>query len=149
MKLLLQRVTEAAVDVDGACVGRIGQGLLVLVCAEPGDRQDDAAYLARKVAKMRIFSDDDGKMNRSVQDIDGAVLAVSQFTLAARWKSGNRPGFSDAAPPDLGEELYNNFCDALRAEAVPVETGRFAAEMKVSLVNDGPITIWMDSRDPR
>ncbi|WP_425403906.1 D-aminoacyl-tRNA deacylase [Hwanghaeella sp.] len=149
MKLLLQRVAEAAVDVDGACVGRIGQGVLVFVCAEPGDTEEDAAYLARKVVLMRIFSDDDGKMNRSVADIGGAVLAVSQFTLAARWKKGNRPGFSDAAEPELGKRLYEHFCEALRSEGVPVETGRFAAEMKVSLVNDGPITIWMDSRDPR
>ena len=149
MKLLLQRVTEAAVDVGGACVGRIGKGLLVLVCAEPGDTEEDAAYLARKVALMRIFNDDDGKMNRSVADIGGAVLAVSQFTLAARWKKGNRPGFSDAAEPALGERLYDFFCDALRSEGLPVETGLFAAEMIVSLVNDGPITIWMDSRDPR
>ena len=102
MKLLLQRAAEAAVEIDGACVGRIGQGLLVLVCAEPGDTVDDAAYLARKVALMRIFSDEGGKMNRSVVDIGGAVLAVSQFTLAARWKKGNRPGFSDAAEPALG-----------------------------------------------
>jgi D-tyrosyl-tRNA(Tyr) deacylase len=149
LKLLLQRAAEAAVEIDGACVGRIGQGLLVLVCAEPGDTVDDAAYLARKVALMRIFSDEGGKMNRSVVDIGGAVLAVSQFTLAARWKKGNRPGFSDAAEPALGERLYDAFCDAVRAEGLPVETGRFAAEMKVSLVNDGPITIWMDSRDPR
>jgi len=149
LKLLLQRVTEAAVEIDGACVGRIGHGLLVLVCAEPGDMVDDAAYLARKVALMRIFSDENGKMNRSVADIGGGILAVSQFTLTARWKKGNRPGFSDAAEPALGERLYNAFCDAVRAEGLPVETGRFAAEMKVSLVNDGPITIWMDSRDPR
>jgi len=149
LKLLLQRVTEAAVDIDGACVGRIGPGLLVLVCAEPGDTDEDAAYLARKVALMRIFSDDEGKMNRSVADIGGAVLSVSQFTLAARWKKGNRPGFSDAAGPELGARLYDCFCDALRAEGLPVETGRFGTEMKVSLVNDGPVTIWMDSRDPR
>lgn len=149
MKLLLQRVSEASVDVDETCVGRIGSGLLVLVCAEPGDGEEDASYLARKVALMRIFSDADGKMNRSVIDVGGSVLAVSQFTLAARWKKGNRPGFSDAAAPELGEHLYNCFCDALRAEGLPVETGRFAAEMKVALVNDGPITIWMDSRDPR
>lgn len=149
MKLLLQRVTEAAVHVDGACVGHISQGLLVLVCAEPGDREEDATYLARKVALMRIFNDDQGKMNRSVIDVGGSILAVSQFTLAARWKSGNRPGFSDAADPELGERLYDRFCDALRSEGLPVETGRFAAEMKVGLVNDGPITIWMDSRDPR
>ena len=149
MKLLLQRVAEAAVDIDGACVGRIGQGLLVLVCAERDDTEQDAAYLARKVVLMRIFSDDDGRMNRSVADIGGSVLVVSQFTLAARWKKGNRPGFSDAADPELGERLYVHFCEALRAESLPVETGRFAAEMKVSLVNDGPITIWMDSRDPR
>lgn len=134
---------------DGACVGRIGQGLLVFVCAEPGDREEDAAFLARKVSLMRIFGDDHGKMNRSLKDIGGSVLSISQFTLAARWKSGNRPGFSDAADPDLGRHLYGYFCDALRAEELPVETGRFAAEMKVSLVNDGPITIWMDSRDPR
>ena len=98
---------------------------------------------------MRIFNDENGKMNRSVMNIGGSVLAVSQFTLAARWKKGNRPGFSDAADPALGKQLYERFCDAVRAEGVPVETGRFAAEMQVSLVNDGPITIWMDSHDPR
>ena len=149
MKLLLQRVAEARVSVGEETVGAIGPGLLVLACAEPSDTAETLDYLARKVAAMRIFSDDEGKMNRSVCDVGGDVLAVSQFTLAARWKNGNRPGFSDAAPPDLGNRLFEGFCGALRDQGLSVETGRFGAEMQVSLVNDGPVTIWLDSENPR
>lgn len=149
MKLLLQRVGEARVTVGEETVGAIGAGLLVFACAEPSDTPETVGYLARKVAAMRIFSDDDGKMNRSVRDAGGTVLAVSQFTLAARWKSGNRPGFSDAAPPEDGNRLFETFCDALRDQELHVETGRFGAEMQVSLVNDGPVTIWLDSENPR
>lgn len=149
MKLLLQRVTEAAVTVEGDVIGAIGPGMLVLVCAEPDDDQATVDFLARKLAALRIFRDDEGKMNRSVQDIGGSVLAVSQFTLAARWRKGNRPGFTDAAGPEAGERLFEAFCTALRGEGLTVETGRFGAEMRVSLVNDGPVTIWIDSKDPR
>lgn len=130
---------------DADIVGAIGQGLLILVCAERGDTDEDAAYFARKIARMRIFTDDAGKMNRSVLDIGGAALVVSQFTLAADWKKGNRPGFSGAAAPDEGERLYNLFCAKLGAEGLPVRTGRFAADMQVALVNDGPVTIPMTS----
>lgn len=149
MKLLLQRVTEAAVTVEGDVIGAIGPGMLVLVCAEPDDDRATVDFLARKLAALRIFRDDEGKMNRSVQDIGGSVLAVSQFTLAARWRKGNRPGFTDAAGPEAGERLFEAFCKALRGEGLSVETGRFGAEMRVSLVNDGPVTIWLDSKDPR
>lgn len=144
MKAVLQRVSEACVSVDGKAVGEIGAGLLVLFCAEPEDTRDKAAFFARKIAAMRIFEDDAGKMNLSVRDIGGAVLAVSQFTLAAEWRKGNRPGFSRAAEPGLGEAIYENFCSCLRDEGVPVETGRFGANMKVSLINDGPVTMIMD-----
>ena len=145
MRALLQRVKEASVTVDGETVGAIGPGLVVLHCVEQGDGPEQVDYLARKIANLRIFADDAGKTNRSVLDIGGAALVVSQFTLAADWKKGNRPGFSRAAAPDLAEALYNYFCRALEGYGVPVETGRFAASMQVSLVNDGPFTIWMDT----
>ena len=148
MKALLQRVSEAAVTVGGERVGAIGRGLLILVCAEPDDTPDVAAFMARKIAALRIFPDDAGKMNLLVKDVAGAALAVSQFTLAADWRRGNRPGFSRAAGPELGEALYDQFCDLLRAEGLVVATGRFGAEMRVELVNEGPVTIWMDTNDP-
>lgn len=144
MKAVLQRVSEASVRVDGDIVGEIGSGLLVLVCAMQGDTEANADKLAAKVAKCRIFQDDAGKMNRSVQDIGGSVLVVSQFTLAADTVSGNRPGFSRAAAPADGERLYEYFADQLRALGLTVETGRFGADMKVSLLNDGPVTIPME-----
>lgn len=147
MKALLQRVTEASVSVEDAVVGTIGPGLVVLFCAEPDDSDEDAGFLARKIAAMRIFRDDAGKMNRALTDVGGAVLAVSQFTLAADWRRGNRPGFSRAAGPEKGEALYENFCARLRSEGVSVQTGRFGAEMQVQLVNDGPVTIWMDTNE--
>jgi len=145
MKALLQRVGEARVEVDGETIGMIGRGLVVLFCAEPGDREADAEALARKIAKLRIFADEAGKMNRSLIDVDGGALAVSQFTLAADLSRGNRPGFSGAAPPELGEALYRHFCTQLAGHGVAVETGRFGAHMAVHLVNDGPVTIWIDS----
>ncbi|MCJ1901984.1 MULTISPECIES: D-aminoacyl-tRNA deacylase [Paracoccus] len=147
MRALVQRVAEAQVTVAGRSIGRIGPGLLVLVCAMRGDPEDAAAKLAARVAKLRIFRDEAGKMNRSVQDIGGAVLVVSQFTLAADTSTGNRPGFSGAEAPERGEALYLRFAEALRALGLPVETGSFGADMQVSLVNDGPVTIWMDSAD--
>lgn len=144
MRAVVQRVSSAAVRVDGAVVGEIGAGLLVLVCAMQGDGPAQAARLAAKIARLRIFKDDSGKMNRSVSDIGGAVLTISQFTLAADLR-GNRPGFSTAAPPEEGERLYRAFCEELAALGLPVARGIFGADMKVSLLNDGPVTIWMDT----
>lgn len=139
-------MSEARVDIDGTSVGAIDRGLLVLFCAEPGDTREDAAYFARKIIAMRIFEDDAGKMNLSVKDIGGAVLAVSQFTLAAEWRNGNRPGFSAAAGPEEGAAMFDLFCEMLGEHGVPVETGRFGAHMEVSLVNDGPVTIIMNEK---
>lgn len=147
MRALLQRVSRATVDIGERRVGEIGPGLLVLVCAMQGDGETEAAALAAKIAKLRIFADDDGRMNRSVLDTGGAVLAVSQFTLAADTSRGNRPGFSRAAPPEEGRALYDRFCELSRALGLTVETGEFGAEMAVSLVNDGPVTIWLDTED--
>ena len=141
MKAVLQRVSAASVSVGGAVVGEIGPGLMILVCAMDGDTEEQAHKLAAKAAKLRIFQDEDGRMNRSVLDLRGAALVISQFTLAADTSRGNRPGFSAAAPPEEGRRLYESFAAALQAEGVPVATGRFGADMKVSLVNDGPVTI--------
>ncbi|ADX48019.1 D-tyrosyl-tRNA(Tyr) deacylase [Paracidovorax avenae ATCC 19860] len=138
---LLQRVREARVEIDGATVGRIGPGLLVLVCAERGDTEAQADRLLDKLLKLRIFADEAGKMNRSVQDTGGGLLLVSQFTLAADTRGGNRPSFTQAAAPDDGRRLYDHFVARARALHPVVETGRFAAEMQVHLVNDGPVTI--------
>lgn len=140
----MQRVTRAEVRVDGEVVGETGPGLLILICAMAGDGEEQAARLAAKVAKLRIFKDDQGKMNLSVRDTGGSALVVSQFTLAADLR-GNRPGFSTAAPPDQGERLYRHFSTCLTAEGVPVANGRFGADMAVSLTNDGPVTIWIDT----
>jgi D-tyrosyl-tRNA(Tyr) deacylase len=144
MRAVIQRVTHAEVRVGGEQVGVTGKGFLILVCAMAGDSDATAARLAAKIAKLRVFKDDLGKMNRSIKDIGGGALVVSQFTLAADLR-GNRPGFSTAATPDEGERLYLHFSDCLRAEGVPVTNGRFGADMAVSLVNDGPVTIWMDT----
>jgi D-aminoacyl-tRNA deacylase len=145
---VVQRVRRAQVVVDGATVGKIGQGLLVLVCAEQGDTEAQADKLLAKLLKLRIFSDADGKMNRSVQDLDGAgqhggLLIVSQFTLAADTSGGNRPSFKAAAAPDEGRRLYDYFVAQARAAHPIVQTGIFAADMQVELVNDGPVTIPM------
>ena len=145
MRALIQRVSEARVSVSGAVIGEVGDGLLILVCAMQGDTETEAEQLATKIAKLRIFRDDAGRMNRSVLDMRGAALVVSQFTLAADTSRGNRPGFSAAAPPDEGERLYEHFARALAALGVGVATGRFGADMAVSLVNDGPVTIWMET----
>ena len=147
MKVLLQRVSEASVGLDGETLAAIGPGLVVFVCAEKDDDEADADYFARKIAKMRLFANPDGKTNLSVQDTGGAALVISQFTLAADWRKGNRPGFSAAADPETAERLYDYFCRQLAAEGVPVKTGKFRSHMAVSLVNDGPMTIWMDSND--
>ena len=141
MIALLQRVSEARVEIDGETVGSVGQGLLVLLCAEPDDTEAVGEKMLAKILKLRIFGDAAGKMNLSVQDIAGGLLIVSQFTLAADTKSGNRPGFTGAAPPVLGETLYDAFVRSARAAHPVVQTGRFGADMKVHLVNDGPVTI--------
>jgi D-tyrosyl-tRNA(Tyr) deacylase len=144
MRALIQRVSSASVAVDGEIVGEIGPGLLVLVCAMAGDTDAEAEWLARKVVNLRIFRDDAGRMNRSLLDTGGSALVVSQFTLAAETK-GNRPGFSTAASPEEGKRLYEYFSQALRSHGITVANGIFGADMKVSLVNDGPVTIWIDT----
>jgi len=141
MIALVQRVGEARVEVDGAVVGAIGQGLLVLVCAEPADSEVQAGKLVDKLLKLRIFADDAGRMNRSVQDVAGGLLVVSQFTLAADTTGGNRPSFTGAAPAGQGRALYEAVLRLARERHTPVEGGVFGAEMKVALVNDGPVTI--------
>ena len=138
---LIQRVSGARVEVAGLTIGEIGPGLLVLVCAERGDSETQADKLLAKILKLRIFSDDAGKMNRSVQDIGGGLLVVSQFTLAADTTGGNRPSFTNAAAPDEGRRLYDYFVAQAKAAHPDVQTGEFAADMKVRLVNDGPVTI--------
>jgi D-tyrosyl-tRNA(Tyr) deacylase len=141
VKALLQRVTEARVVIAGATVGQIGPGLLVLVCAERGDSEAQADKLLAKILKLRIFSDGAGKMNRSVQDVGGDLLVVSQFTLVADASGGNRPSFTGAAPPDEGRRLYDYFVAQARGLHPIVQTGMFEADMQVHLVNDGPVTI--------
>lgn len=146
MRCLVQRVTRASVTVDGEAVGEIRRGLLVLVCAMQGDTEKDAERLARKTAMLRIFPDDQDRMNRSLLDVGGEALVVSQFTLAAQTR-GNRPGFSRAAAPDEGRRLYEYFSGRLAALGIRTANGRFAADMQVALVNDGPITIWLDTQE--
>lgn len=141
MIALVQRVAQARVEVGGQCVGAIGPGLLVLVCAEPADTEVQAGKLVDKLLKLRIFADDQARMNRSLQDVAGGLLLVSQFTLAADTASGNRPGFSAAAPPALGRQLFDAVVAMARQRHPQVETGVFGADMQVHLVNDGPVTI--------
>ncbi|PHV58203.1 D-tyrosyl-tRNA(Tyr) deacylase [Streptococcus macedonicus] len=145
MKVVIQRVKKAQVVIDEELVGDIKQGLLLLVGVGPDDEQEDLDYAVRKITNMRIFSDDMGKMNLSVQDVKGSILSVSQFTLFADTKKGNRPAFTGAAKPDKAEQLYNAFNGSL-AQYIPVETGVFGADMHVSLVNDGPVTIILDTK---
>ncbi|MCX7014531.1 MAG: D-aminoacyl-tRNA deacylase [Candidatus Sumerlaeota bacterium] len=149
MRALIQRVREARVEVDGQTVGRIGAGLLVFAAAGHGDGEPDADLLARKIAEMRIFADEAGRFNRSLFDIGGAVLLVSQFTLYADCRKGRRPSFTDAAAPADAEALLARMAEALAARGVRVETGRFGAMMDVHLVNDGPVTIWLDTKELR
>ncbi|MDG1935558.1 MAG: D-aminoacyl-tRNA deacylase [Paracoccaceae bacterium] len=145
MRALIQRVTKASVQVDSQVVGQIDQGLLILLCAMAGDTETEVEKLASKVTKLRIFMDENGKMNRSIIDIAGAALVVSQFTLAADTSRGNRPGFSHAANPDDGRKLYEYFIVEMQNSGTSVETGEFGADMRVSLINDGPATFWMDT----
>jgi len=149
MRALLQRVTQASVEVDGTQIAEIGPGLLILVCAMTEDTPQEAEGLAAKISKLRIFPDADGKMNRSLLDNAGAALVVSQFTLAADTSRGNRPGFSTAAPPEMGNRLYQHFAQSLGALGVPTKTGQFGADMQVGLVNDGPVTLWLDTQTKR
>jgi D-tyrosyl-tRNA(Tyr) deacylase len=144
MRALVQRVSQANVTVDGRTVGEIGPGLLILVCAMQTDSEAQSIWLARKIVNLRIFRDMAGKMNKSLKDTGGDALVVSQFTLAAETK-GNRPGFSSAAPPDMGRKLYEHFSAQMRGHGLTVANGQFGADMKVSLVNDGPVTIWLDT----
>jgi len=148
MRALLQRVTEASVTVEGEIIGMIGPGLLILVCAMPEDTEETAEKLALKVSKLRLFKDEDGKMNLSLAQTGGAALVVSQFTLAADTSRGNRPGFSGAAKPDMAETLYEHFARSLSALDITVQKGRFGADMSVALTNDGPVTLWLDSAAP-
>jgi D-tyrosyl-tRNA(Tyr) deacylase len=144
MRAVVQRVRHAQVHVDGALIGECGHGVMILVCAMQGDTTDNADALVDKIAKLRIFKDDAGKMNRSLLDAEGSALVISQFTLAADTSRGNRPGFSAAAAPDEGEKLYEYFAARLAAQGVPTQTGQFGADMAVSLVNDGPVTIQIE-----
>lgn len=146
MRIVIQRVSQASVTIDGKIAGAIQQGLLLLVGICPEDGQEDIEYAVRKISQMRIFSDQEDKMNLSVQDVGGQILSISQFTLYADTKKGNRPAFTGAAKPDLATALYDQFNQKL-AQTVPVQTGEFGADMKVSLVNDGPVTIVLDTKN--
>ena len=147
MRTLLQRVSRASVSVDGAIVGSIGRGLCVFLGVEQGDGREESEWNAAKTAELRIFPDDAGRMNLSVEEIGGAVLVVSQFTLAASTRRGRRPSFESAAAPEIAEQLYEQFVSALRARGLPVATGTFRAMMEVSLVNDGPVTILLEPKE--
>lgn len=147
MKALLQRVTKAGVTVGSEVVGEIGKGLVVLVGVASGDTEKDVQFLAQKVVNLRIFADEAGKFNRSVLDIDGELLLISQFTLLADTRKGRRPNFIEAAPPDQAEELFEKFVHEARATGLKVETGRFQQYMQVEIHNDGPVTILLDSKD--
>ena len=147
MKAVIQRVTRASVEVDGKTTGQIRAGLVVLLGMAKGDTESDLTYLVEKIPALRIFSDEAGKMNRSLAEIGGGVLAVSQFTLLGDTKKGRRPGFDQAADPDVAKQLYEQFVERLRQTDLTVETGVFGAHMKVELVNDGPVTFVLDSRN--
>ena len=149
MRAVLQRVTSASVEVDGKIVGRIQQGMMVLLGVAKSDDASDVTYLVDKIRTLRIFADEQGKMNRSLTEVDGGVLLVSQFTLLGRTTNGRRPSFDGAAPPDLAKRLYEQVAADLRACGTPVETGVFAAHMQVALVNDGPVTFVVDSGERR
>ncbi len=146
MRIIVQRVKEAQVSIDGRIHGQIKQGLLLLVGVGPEDQKEDLEYAVRKLVNMRIFSDDEGKMNLSIKDVKGEILSISQFTLYADTKKGNRPAFTSAAKPDLASQLYDDFNELL-SQDIPVKTGVFAADMQVELVNDGPVTIVLDTKN--
>ena len=146
MRVVLQRVAHASVTVEEKVIGKIERGFLLLVGVTHDDAMEDMEYLVRKIVQMRIFEDEEGKLNRSIQDIGGEILSVSQFTLYADTKKGNRPSFSKAAPGDVALEMFEQFNGLLRDTGIPVETGQFGADMKVELLNDGPVTILLDSK---
>lgn len=145
MRCVIQRVTEASVTVEGEVIGKIGKGYMILIGVSAEDGDKDVKYMADKVPNLRIFEDEDGKMNRSILDVGGEILAVSQFTLYGDARGGRRPSFSTAAKPEMANELYVKLVEAWRAQGLHVETGRFRAEMQVALINDGPVTLLMDS----
>lgn len=145
MKAVIQRVTRASVVVEGKTVGQIDQGLLVFLGVAQNDTEVEAQYLVKKISSMRIFSDSEGKMNLCVKETGGSVLAISQFTLLADTRKGNRPSFIGAADPSSGKQLYQFFCEQMAAEGIPLERGIFGADMKISLLNDGPVTIVLDT----
>ena len=147
MKALIQRVTRASVSVEGKIVGKIGPGLVVFIGVANGDSMEDIQYLARKIVELRIFDDADGKFNLSALDVKGELLLVSQFTLLATTRKGRRPGFTDAAAPEIAETLFNQFVEQVRARGLKVETGRFQTHMLVEINNDGPVTIFIDSHE--
>ncbi|TXI83610.1 MAG: D-tyrosyl-tRNA(Tyr) deacylase [Crocinitomicaceae bacterium] len=149
MRVVMQRVSQASVSIEGKVNGEISRGLVLLVGIGQHDDESDIEWLTQKVVNMRIFADDEGKMNRSIQDIDGSLLVISQFTLHALTKKGNRPSFIEAARPGHAIPLYESFIRQLKKEGLVVETGVFGANMQVALVNDGPVTIWLDSKDKR
>ncbi|MCO4824907.1 MAG: D-tyrosyl-tRNA(Tyr) deacylase [Amylibacter sp.] len=144
MRALLQRVTQGSVSVDGIVIGETGPGLVILVCAMHGDTAENVQATAKKIVNLRIFKDDDDRMNRSLLDTGGSALIISQFTLAADTSRGNRPGFSSAAPPNEGEKLYDLLCELVADYGVKVGKGQFGGDMQVSLINDGPVTIWVE-----
>ena len=146
MRVVLQRVSHASVTVEEKVIGKIQRGFLLLVGVTHDDAMEDMEYLVRKIVQMRIFEDEEGKLNRSIQDVGGEILSVSQFTLYADTKKGNRPSFSKAAPGDVALEMFEQFNGLLRDTGIPVETGQFGADMKVELLNDGPVTILLDSK---
>lgn len=144
MRTLLQRVIQGSVSLNGEVIGKTGPGLVIFACAMQGDTIQNVEATAKKILNLRIFKDEDGRMNRSLLDAGGSVLIISQFTLSADTSRGNRPGFSTAAPPDIGKALYDQLCDTIAGYGVTVATGQFGGEMKVSLTNDGPVTIWVE-----
>jgi D-tyrosyl-tRNA(Tyr) deacylase len=146
VKAVIQRVNQASVVVDSVTVGAIGPGTLVLLAVEKGDTDNDAASLARKIVELRMFADSDGKMNLSLKEIGGSILAISQFTLAGSCEKGRRPSFTSAAPPDEGKRLYEEFVAQVKGMDIPVATGIFQADMQVNLINDGPVTFILESR---
>ena len=147
MKAVIQRVSSASVSVDNTQISSINNGFLILLGVQRGDDEKDLEYLVNKTAGMRIFKDDKQHMNLSIKDVNGEALVVSQFTLCADTHKGRRPSFIHAAPPEIAEQMYQQFCEQLKVSGVPVQTGKFGAMMDVSLINDGPVTIILDSRD--